>query len=191
LTESHFTGLKDDDFTFGKSDLEQHTAVLLGPKPANRDVRIMVTMPSEAAFDYHLVSDLVFSGMDCMRINCAHDREDAWAEMIEHLRRAQAEHANSCRVIMELPGPKLRTGPIENEAGVIKWRPKRDRYGKAIAPARVWLTPVEHPEPALEPTDACLMLRTTWLARLRSGDTSVLSTSAAPGARWRSPGRSA
>ena len=76
------------------------------------NVRIMVTMPSEAASDYGLIRDLVRNGMDCMRINCAHDDEDAWAGMVENLRRAERELSKECRVLMDVPGPKLRTGPI-------------------------------------------------------------------------------
>ena len=51
-------------------------------------MRIIVTMPSEASTDYELVRDLVLHGMDCMRINCAHDGPDALAGMIRNLRRA-------------------------------------------------------------------------------------------------------
>ncbi|MBP2676406.1 MAG: pyruvate kinase, partial [Deltaproteobacteria bacterium] len=39
-------------FNDGKALLERHTEALLGPKPPLRSVRIMVTMPSEAADDY-------------------------------------------------------------------------------------------------------------------------------------------
>jgi pyruvate kinase len=53
--------------------LAAHTEALLGPAPANRRVRIMVTMPSNAARDYSLVHELVRKGMNCMRINCAHE----------------------------------------------------------------------------------------------------------------------
>ena len=102
----------DGDFTNGKSTLEKNTMALLGPKPTDRNVRIMVTMPSEAASDYGLIRDLVRNGMDCMRINCAHDDEDAWAGMVENLRRAERELSKECRVLMDVPGPKLRTGPI-------------------------------------------------------------------------------
>jgi Pyruvate kinase, barrel domain len=81
--ESVLPAEKDNDFAAGKCALERNTMMLLGPKPAGRDVRIMVTMPSEAANDYHLVRDLVDAGMDCMRINCAHDNQDAWASMVD------------------------------------------------------------------------------------------------------------
>jgi pyruvate kinase len=39
----------------------------------------MVTMPTEAGDDYTLVQDLLKHGMDCMRINCAHDNAATWA----------------------------------------------------------------------------------------------------------------
>ena len=46
-----------------------------GSVPPERGVAIMVTLPSEAADDYSLVHRLVEHGMDCVRINCAHDDE--------------------------------------------------------------------------------------------------------------------
>src|SRR5512135_3456482 len=78
-------------FTEGKALLERHTEALLGPKPPYRSVRIMVTMPGEAADDYLVVRDVLAAGMDCMRINCAHDDEERWGKMIENLRRAESE----------------------------------------------------------------------------------------------------
>jgi pyruvate kinase len=47
--------------------------MLLGPNRKGHEVRVTVTMPSEAASDYGLVRDLLKAGMDCMRINCAHN----------------------------------------------------------------------------------------------------------------------
>ena len=70
-------------------------------------------MPVEAATNYPLVRDLFEAGMDCMRVNCAHDGEAEWAGMIANLRRAQRTLGRRCRVQMDLGGPKLRTGPIE------------------------------------------------------------------------------
>src|SRR5688500_1139270 len=53
--------------------LISHTERLLGPKPLNRSVRIMVTMPPEAAADYDFIRTLILNGMVCMRINCTFD----------------------------------------------------------------------------------------------------------------------
>ena len=93
--------------------LVAHTRALLGPEPRRRRVRVMVTMPSKAADDYDLVRDLLARGMDCMRVNCAHDGPEEWSRMIENLKRARKETRRRCRVLMDLPGPKIRTGPVE------------------------------------------------------------------------------
>jgi pyruvate kinase len=130
----------------------------------------MVTMPSEAADDYRLVRDLMQAGMDCMRINCAHDDLAAWARMIEHLRRAEQELARPCRLVMDLAGPKLRTGPLEPGPAVVKIRPRRDVCGVVIAPALVWLTPDHAPHRSPTPAAASLPVPAAWLARLRSGE---------------------
>jgi pyruvate kinase len=150
--------------------LAAHTAALLGPAPANRRVRIMVTMPTEAAGDYTLVHDLVRNGMNCMRINCAHDDADVWAKMIEHVRRASQALGRPCGVAMDLAGPKLRTGPLEAGPAILKIRPERDMYGRVIAPARVWLAaPGARGAPSA--ADATLPLPAEWLNRLRTGNT--------------------
>ena len=104
--------LPPPDMDLGSDLLERNTRALLGKPPAKREVRIMVTMPSEAADDYSLVRDLLAGGMDVMRINCAHDDEARWKKMIGHLRRAEKALGRRCQVLMDLAGPKLRTGPV-------------------------------------------------------------------------------
>ena len=157
------------DFASGQRLLTEHTEALLGPAPPQRGVRIMVTMPSEAEDDYLLVQNLLQQGMDCMRINCAHDDAAAWLRMIEHLRRAEKKLGRSCRIVMDLAGPKLRTGPIEPGPAVDRIRPCRDIFGRVTAPARVWLTPMSSPHEPPSPAAACLPVAATWLARLRPG----------------------
>jgi pyruvate kinase len=130
----------DTDGVEAQELLADRTRALLGPAPANRDVRIMVTMPTEAADDYTLVYSLVRAGMDCMRINCAHDNRATWGRMIEHLRKASEALNRPCRVAMDIAGPKLRTGPLQPGPAVIKISPDRDPFGHILAPARIWLT---------------------------------------------------
>ena len=157
-------------FADGRAILDEHTDALLGPKSGQRKVRIMVTMPSEAADDYLLVRELLASGMDCMRINCAHDNSEAWERMIVNLRRAKRELGKKCRILMDLAGPKLRTGPVDPVPQAIKWRPHRDRFGKVLEPARIWLAPEDCSELPDAPADAALPLPASWLAALHTGD---------------------
>ena len=155
--------------TSGRRLLARNTDLLLGPEPSGRTVRVMVTMPTEAASDYELVRDLLACGMDCMRINCAHDAEPQWASMIANLRKAEAETGRRCRVHMDVAGSKLRTGPMSSGPSVAKCRPTRDAYGRVIHPARIWLTSSRHPEPAPQPASASVPVGALWLSQLDSG----------------------
>ena len=157
-------------FEQGQALLREHTDALLGPPPAGRDVRIMVTMPPQAASDYALVRDLIASGMDCMRVNTAHDDAAAWDRMLFHLSRATAALDRRCRVLIDLAGPKLRTGPIEPGPPVVRWRPERDVYGRVRRPARVWLTARANPAPPPEAAAAAVPVDAGWLAALSIGD---------------------
>lgn len=132
----------------GSIVLDYHSQLLLGSPAGKRSVRIMVTMPSEASWDYLLVRNLLAAGMDVMRINCAHDDEGAWLGMVNNLRRAERELGRSAKVYADLAGPKLRTGAIEPIGRVVKFRPRRNLRGEVIEPAQVWLTPADAPEAA-------------------------------------------
>ena len=118
-----------------------HRSALLGPSPEGRDVSIMVTLPSEAADNIVLVEEMLAAGMNVARINCAHDDPDTWTRMIANVRSAAEEAATECRIMMDLAGPKLRTGELDPGPGVIHIRPKRDPMGRVIAPRRVRLIP--------------------------------------------------
>jgi len=157
------------DFAEGQRLLAEHTEALLGAATPGRTVRIMVTMPTEAAHDYRLVHELLRLGMNCMRINCAHDDAATWSRMVENLRRAERELELRCRVVMDLAGPKLRTGPLSPGPAVVRIRPRRDEYGRVTAPARVWLTAAPARE-APSAADATLPVPAAWLARLRAGE---------------------
>ena len=71
-----------------------------------------MTLPSEAAHDPELVRGLLDAGMNCARVNCAHDGPEAWKPMIDHVRRASEELDRPCKVFMDLAGPKIRIGAI-------------------------------------------------------------------------------
>jgi pyruvate kinase len=126
-------------FKAGSAILAKHADLLLGAAPEGRAVRIMVTMPSEAAESYELVKSLVEAGMDVMRVNCAHDTEREWEQMIANMRRANQEVGKHCKAAMDLAGPKLRTGPIHRGYHVVRWKVSRDARGAVIAPARIAL----------------------------------------------------
>lgn len=96
-------------FEVGRSLLDTQTDALLGPRPRERTVRIMVTMPTEAATDTGFVRGCVERGMNVMRINTAHDGPEQWLAMIENVRSARRATGRDCRVFADLCGPKIRT----------------------------------------------------------------------------------
>ena len=150
--------------------LQENSVRLLGDKPAKRRGYIMVTMPTEAAHDYLLVHALLDSGMDCVRINCAHDGPDAWAGMIRNLRYAERTAGRKCRVLMDLGGPKLRTGPMQQIPGVLKVRPRRARDGQLVRPARIWLTSSAAAGRDYGAADVTVEVDPAWLAGVWPGD---------------------
>lgn len=83
---------------------------------ANSRTRIMATLPSEAADDAELVSSLIEAGMDCARINCAHDDAPAWSRMAENVRVAATSLGRPCQVLMDIAGPKLRLASVRAPA---------------------------------------------------------------------------
>lgn len=136
----------DDAITLeqGQSLLARNTETLLGPASPKRRVHIMVTLPTEAATDFSLVKSLMAGGMDVARINCAHDDSAAWQAMAAHVRRAAGELGCACRIAADLAGHKIRTGALAQVDGVLHLKPRRDRYGRVLSPARVALF-AQHP----------------------------------------------
>jgi len=153
----------------GSRLLRQRTRALLGPSPAGRPTRIMVTLPSEAATNAELVANLVQRGMNVARINCAHDDAAAWRNMARNVRQAAAVRGRSCLIAMDLAGPKLRTGPLEAGPQVVKLRPEKDLLGRVITPAYAWLTAEEDPATPPRPMTTVPVPR-DWLRRRRGAD---------------------
>ena len=105
------------EFDSGAALLEKHTVESLGEAPADRTVRIMVTMPSEAANDPTLVRDFLNRGMNIMRINCAHDGAEEWLRMVENLHAAQTETRQTLQNCL-----RPRRSKIANRPGCSKFR---------------------------------------------------------------------
>lgn len=161
-------GVQPARFREGDERLARHAGDLFGPEAPNRIVRIMVTLPSEAAQDYGLVRDLVASGMNIARINSAHDEPAAWQAMVERVRRAEVETGRPCRVLFDLAGPKLRTGPLAPGPAVLRLRPERDELGRVGQPARLRL--IAEGAEALPADERTLPVDGELFALLRPGD---------------------
>lgn len=154
--------------------LRRHTNLLLGSPPPGRWTRIMVTLPSEAASRYTLVRELMRHGMNCARINCAHDDRSAWRRMVMKVRKAEQETGCSCKILVDLAGVKLRTGALAAAPPILCLKPKKDARGGLRQPAQVILDGSGRPgQPANYhgvPEPARLSVPLPWLRRLKPQD---------------------
>ncbi len=95
-------------FLEGEYLLRHHTEDVLGKIYNQRWVRIMATLPSTTANNYKNIQDLLHKGVNCVRINCAHDSPETWETIISYVRRAEAQTGQRCKIMMDLAGSKPR-----------------------------------------------------------------------------------
>lgn len=152
-----------------KKILNTNTKNLFGYKSKKRRTRIMVTLPNTAADDYSFVHKLVKIGMNSARINCAHDDAEVWSKMIANVRNAGKSLKKNCKIMMDLGGPKLRTGEMIPGAEVIHIKPGRDEYGNAVKPAKIWIAPPDVLPPD-DSADAVLPVNEIWLKKIKRGN---------------------
>jgi pyruvate kinase len=152
----------------GEFLLHEHTHDALGPKPEGRHVYVMVTAPDAAAADHAWLARMLRAGMNVLRINTAHEGPAEWSRILDALATARRETGRECRVLMDLAGPKIRTGPVAEEKRVATWKPRRDRLGRPLEPAAVTLRPASRG--SVETDEPVLILDDGWFADLRRGD---------------------
>lgn len=121
------TTIFDEVCTYEKSrrSLKEKTIALFGENTGNKIPYIMVTFDRSFANDYDKVLNLLKSGMNIARINCAHDDENTWLKMIQYVKCASSVTHIPCKICMDLPGRKIRT-KLKNKKKL------KIRVGKAI-----------------------------------------------------------
>ena len=150
----------------GKRLLNKHTKELFGTRPKGRRVRIMVTQPTQAAYDYQMVHEMVQHGMNCARINCAHDNPEIWEKIIQNVKKAAKANGKKVKITMDLAGPKIRTGNLTPGPKIRKFTPVRDKSGITIGPSLIVLVP--EVKDASKPNTLPVGLE--WLQKLAVGD---------------------
>ncbi|TKG96361.1 hypothetical protein EYV94_03645 [Puteibacter caeruleilacunae] len=155
--------------TESKKLLNRNTKLLFGFKSRKRRTRIMVTLPSTAAEDKQFAYKLLKAGMNSARINCAHDNPEAWSEMIKNLNLAQKSIKKKCKVMMDLGGPKLRTGAMKPGPKVIRIRPQKNALGIVVKPANVWIAP-QGVNPPHDEADAIIPVDELWFKKIKRGN---------------------
>ncbi|WP_299819653.1 pyruvate kinase [uncultured Pontibacter sp.] len=155
-------------FNENKKLLAAHTEALLGPKPDKRNTCIMVTLAADVIDNYELLLRMLKAGMNCARINCAHDSEKVWLNMIQLVRQAEKETGLNCKVLVDLMGPKLRTGPLKEGPKILAIHPVQNDIGQVTEAAKVWLAAPGTAPP--KNIDAVLPVGADWVAQLQEND---------------------
>jgi pyruvate kinase len=148
--------------------LRQHTHELLGPRPAKRHIYIMVTAPSAHEADRAWMVRMLRAGMNVLRINCAHEGPDQWRQIVEALGAARRDSGAECRILMDLAGPKIRTGAVGGAHHIATWKPAKDEIGRPTTPARVVVRRASSPHHADDGQG--LVLDDATFAAARRGD---------------------
>lgn len=156
-----------------KNILKENFEAVFGKIKKNRKTAIMVTQPLDAASDQQFTKSLLELGMDCARINCAHDDEIIWKKIIDNIKASE----NECKVMMDLGGPKLRTGKMKPGHKVIHIKTKKNSLGKVVAPAKIWMAPYGTQPPLGEEADAIIPISKKWLQKTQPGSYIVFKDS--------------
>ncbi len=142
----------------GLQALTNNTLALLGSPPRQRSTHIMVTLSADHVDDFNFFRNLLTAGMNIARINCAHDDPAVWLRLAEQVHAASRDTGQPCRILADLAGHKIRTGPFPEVPGVIHLRPDRDRLGRLQKPAQMTVL-AGHKKMALSPAGVdCLLL---------------------------------
>jgi pyruvate kinase len=148
-----------------KNLLKKNTKALFGKSHKKRRTRIMVTQPTLAAEEKDFAKSLIKKGMNAARINCAHDDENVWKTIIEHIKSSNLD----CKIMMDLGGPKLRTGKMKPGPKVVHIKPHRNNLGQVVNPALVWLAPFGILPPNHKTADFIIPVNKKWLKKTKKG----------------------
>ncbi len=79
------------------------------PTPRGRHTRIVATIGPQSRSPERL-RELLDAGVDVARINCSHASADAIRADVARIRRAAMETGRNVAILLDLQGPKIRTG---------------------------------------------------------------------------------
>jgi pyruvate kinase len=143
--------------------LHANARALLGPRPRDRHVYIMVTAPEVTDATDGWADSLLGAGANVLRVNAAHGSPSEWRRIIGTFRgRAQALGV-PVRVVIDLPGPKLRVNIRQQESGVLHVRRGKDALGRTTHPAIMQLV-------ARSAGGDQLPVPPEWLSQIKSAD---------------------
>src|SRR4051794_37229417 len=85
----------------------------------NRRTKIVATI-GPASNDRETLVRLVEAGMDVARLNFSHGDAEQHAETARRVREAAGRAGRAVAILQDLPGPKMRIGPLEGDFAEFK-----------------------------------------------------------------------
>ncbi|HLG34670.1 MAG TPA: pyruvate kinase, partial [Bacteroidia bacterium] len=82
--------------------------------PINR-TKIIATI-GPASSSEKVLEELMIAGVDVFRLNSSHGTYEQFSQVITDIRKLNVKHNQNCAVLVDLQGPKIRIGEIENGA---------------------------------------------------------------------------
>jgi pyruvate kinase len=124
----------------GRLLLTMRNELMFGLMPKERKPHIMVALDSSEIYQHELIEQLLEDGMDIARINCAHNTAREWKLVVETLRGVEEQvvqngkgiEGRRCKILMDLGGPKIRTGPMELKVRPLQISSPKDIHGRPI-----------------------------------------------------------
>src|SRR2546423_8490904 len=87
--------------------------------PPMRSTKIVATI-GPASRDPEVLGRMVAAGMDVARLNFAHGDPDEHAETVGLVRAAAERAGREVAVLQDIPGPKLRIGPVGGDVAMLE-----------------------------------------------------------------------
>src|SRR5947209_8176732 len=78
-----------------------------------RATKIVATI-GPASRSPEMLERMIAAGMDMARLNFAHGTTEEHAETVELIRTASQNVGREIGILQDIPGPKLRLGPVDN-----------------------------------------------------------------------------
>lgn len=120
---------------------------------------VMVTLPQECAENPDLIVQLLNTGVSCLRVNCGQYPLETCENMAKQVRLAERRTGQQVKVLMDLPGSKIRTAALAQDAQTCKLSPVRSPQGHVNQPLHILFTNDIHLSPDQVLADHVLPLK--------------------------------
>jgi pyruvate kinase len=88
-------------------------------KKVFQKTKILATI-GPASSSYNVLLDLARAGMDAVRLNFSHGKQDDHLKIVEYIQHLNRKYHTNISILGDLQGPKLRIGELENDGFPIK-----------------------------------------------------------------------